>query len=63
MASVIVAAASVSSGRDGTQPEEKKQALDDRLEGELKEDLPEQPPPTEEKPKEGNLFTTTKVTL
>lgn len=38
---------------DVSQPEEEKQSHGDGLEGEEKEDLPDQPPPVEEKPKEG----------
>ena len=53
LASVIVAGASVTSGHDVSQPEEEKQSPRDGLEGEEKEDLPEQPAPIEEKPKEG----------
>ncbi|XP_060908334.1 protein sel-1 homolog 1 [Labrus mixtus] len=48
----IVAGASVTSGHDVSQPEEEKQSPEDGLEGEEKEDLPEQPPPVLEKPKE-----------
>ncbi|XP_022624225.1 protein sel-1 homolog 1 [Seriola dumerili] len=50
LASVI--AAGVNSGHEVSQPEEEKQSPGDGLEGEMKEDLPEQPPPIEEKPKE-----------
>ncbi|XP_070705439.1 protein sel-1 homolog 1 isoform X1 [Pempheris klunzingeri] len=52
LASRIVAGASVTSSHDVSQPEEEKQSPGDVLEGEEKEDLPEQPPPVEEKPKE-----------
>ncbi|XP_028253551.1 protein sel-1 homolog 1 [Parambassis ranga] len=52
MTSRIVAGASVTSGHEGSQPEEEKQLPVDELEGEEKEDLPDQPPPVEEKPKE-----------
>ncbi|XP_029281610.1 protein sel-1 homolog 1-like [Cottoperca gobio] len=52
LASGIVAGASVTSGHEVSQPEEEKQSLGEVLEGEEKEDLPEQPPPVEEKPKE-----------
>ncbi|XP_071758842.1 protein sel-1 homolog 1 [Centroberyx gerrardi] len=52
----IVAGASVSSGRETSQPEEERRSeeglQDSGLEGEEKEDLPSQPPPIEEKPKE-----------
>lgn len=53
LASVIAAGASVTSGHDVSQPEEEKQSDGEGLEGEMKEDLPEQPPPVEDKPKEG----------
>lgn len=53
LASGIVAGASVTSGHEVSQPEVEKQTTGDGLEGEEKEDLPEQPPPLEEKPKEG----------
>lgn len=36
-----------------SESKEEKQTPDDGLEGEKKEDLPEQPPPVEEKPREG----------
>lgn len=49
----IVAGASLTSGHTVSQLEEEKQTHEDGLEGEKKEDLPEQPPPVEEKPKEG----------
>lgn len=52
LASEIAAGASVTSGHDVSQPEEGKQPPGEGLEGEEKEDLPEQPPPVEEKPKE-----------
>ncbi|KAM8726093.1 protein sel-1 homolog 1 isoform 1-T1 [Acanthopagrus schlegelii] len=52
LASEIVAGASVTSGQEVSPPEEEKQTPRDTLEGEEKEDLPEQPPPVEEKPKE-----------
>lgn len=51
MTSEIVADAI--SGHDVSQPEEEKQSPGDDLEGEEKEDLPDQPPLAEEKPKEG----------
>lgn len=51
MASGIVADAL--SGHDVSQPKEEEQSPGDSLEGEEKEDLPEQPPLAEEKPKEG----------
>lgn len=35
------------------QSEEEKQTRGEELEGEKKEDLPDQPPPVEEKPREG----------
>lgn len=54
LASEIVAGASVTSGHEVSPTEEEKQTpVDGLLEGEEKEDLPEQPPPVEEKPKEG----------
>lgn len=56
LASEIVAGASVTSGQDVSPPEEEKQTSRDTLEGEEKEDLPEQPPPVEEKPKEGKEY-------
>ncbi|KAE8286980.1 Protein sel-1-like protein 1 Suppressor of lin-12-like protein 1 [Larimichthys crocea] len=53
LASEIVAGASVTSGHEVSPTEEEKQTpVDGLLEGEEKEDLPEQPPPVEEKPKE-----------
>ncbi|TKS76007.1 Protein sel-1 -like protein 1 [Collichthys lucidus] len=52
LASEIVAGASVTSGHEVSPTEEEKQTPVDGLEGEEKEDLPEQPPPVEEKPKE-----------
>ncbi|XP_075940056.1 protein sel-1 homolog 1-like isoform X2 [Anarhichas minor] len=53
LASEIVASASVTSGHEVSQPEEEeKQSPAEGLEGEEKEDLPEQPPPVQEKPKE-----------
>ncbi|XP_032398265.1 protein sel-1 homolog 1 [Etheostoma spectabile] len=52
LASEIVAGDSVTSGHEVSHAEEEKQSLGDGLEGEEKEDLPEQPPPVEEKPKE-----------
>lgn len=52
LASEIVASASATSGQEVSQPEEEKRPHGDVLEGEEKEDLPEQPPPVEEKPKE-----------
>lgn len=42
----------MTSGHDASEPEGQKQAPEEGLEGEEKEDLPEQPPPVEEKPKE-----------
>lgn len=56
LASEIVAGASVTSGQEVSPPEEEKQTPRDTLEGEEKEDLPEQPPPVEEKPKEGKEY-------
>ncbi|KAG7240313.1 hypothetical protein INR49_027124 [Caranx melampygus] len=53
LASVIAAGASVTSGHEASQPEEEKQLPEDGLDGEMKEELPEQPPPIEDKPKEG----------
>ncbi|XP_031177786.1 protein sel-1 homolog 1 [Sander lucioperca] len=52
LASGIVAGGSVTSGHEVSQAEEEKQSPGDGLEGEEKEDLPEQPPPVEKKPKE-----------
>lgn len=47
----------MSSGHEASQPEEEKQIPEDVLHGEEKEDLPEDPPPVEEKPREGkNTF-------
>lgn len=43
----------MTSGR--SQPEEEVQAPVEGLEGEEKEDLPDPPPPVEEKPKEGKV--------
>ncbi|XP_068609694.1 protein sel-1 homolog 1 [Brachionichthys hirsutus] len=51
LASAIVSGASVTSGHV-SQAEEENQTPSGGLEGEVKEDLPEQPPPPEEKPKE-----------
>lgn len=55
MSSEIAAGASVTSGHDVSQPEEENQSPAEGLEGEEKEDLPEQPPPVVEKPKEGKM--------
>nr|XP_046229424.1 protein sel-1 homolog 1 isoform X1 [Scatophagus argus] len=52
LASGIVAGSSVTSGRDVSQPEEENPTPGDGPEGEDTEDLPEQPLPVEEKPKE-----------
>ncbi|XP_068433344.1 protein sel-1 homolog 1 isoform X2 [Clinocottus analis] len=52
LASEIKAGASVTSGHEVSQPEEEKQSPAEGLEGEEKEDLPEQPPPVVEKHKE-----------
>ncbi|XP_034382976.1 protein sel-1 homolog 1 isoform X1 [Cyclopterus lumpus] len=52
LATDIVASSSVTSGHEVSQPEEEEQSPAEGLEGEEKEDLPEQPPPVEEKPKE-----------
>ncbi|XP_019947463.2 protein sel-1 homolog 1 [Paralichthys olivaceus] len=52
LASVIMAGASVTSDHEVSSPEEEKESPADILEGEEKEDLPDQPPPAEEKPKE-----------
>uniref|UniRef100_A0A7N8YAZ4 SEL1L adaptor subunit of ERAD E3 ubiquitin ligase n=1 Tax=Mastacembelus armatus TaxID=205130 RepID=A0A7N8YAZ4_9TELE len=52
LASRVVAGASVTSGREVPEPEDDKHSPADGLEGEEKEDLPDQPPPVEEKPKE-----------
>ncbi|KAM9840631.1 protein sel-1 homolog 1-like [Aulostomus maculatus] len=52
LASGIVAGASVTSGHEVSKPEEGKQQPGDGLEGEEKEDLPEQPPPIQAKVKE-----------
>lgn len=52
LASEIAAGASVTSGHEVSQPDEEKQSPAEGLEGEEKEDLPDQPPPVEEKPKE-----------
>lgn len=51
--SVIAAGTSVTSGHETSQPEEEKQLPEDGLEGEMKEELPVQPPPIQDKPKEG----------
>lgn len=48
----VGASASVTSRHEVSQPEEEKPSPEEGLEGEEKEDLPEQPPPVEEKPKE-----------
>lgn len=55
--SEIVAGASVSSRYTVSQLDEEKQTHNDEIERERveEEDLPEQPPPAEEKPKEGNI--------
>ncbi len=53
LASEIAAGASVTSGHEVSQPEEEKQTSGDELLREEKEDLPEEPPPVEEKQKEG----------
>lgn len=50
--SEIAASASVTSGHEVSQSDEEKQSPAEGLEGEEKEDLPDQPPPVEEKPKE-----------
>ncbi|XP_040017393.2 protein sel-1 homolog 1 [Gasterosteus aculeatus] len=50
LSSEIAAGASVTSGHDVSQPEEENQSPAEGLEGEEKEDLPEQPPPVVEKP-------------
>lgn len=57
--SEIVAGASVPSSYTVSQIEEEKQTHNDEGERENveEEDLPEQPPPIEEKPKEGNIVT------
>lgn len=52
LVSEIVSGASVTSRREVGQPEEERQSPVNVLEGEEKEDLPEQPPPAEEKAKE-----------
>ncbi|XP_010793731.1 protein sel-1 homolog 1-like [Notothenia coriiceps] len=52
LAGNVVAGASVTSRHEVSQPEEEKPSTEEGLEGEEKEDLPEQPPPVEEKPKE-----------
>ncbi|KAF7657692.1 hypothetical protein LDENG_00023350 [Lucifuga dentata] len=52
LGSRIVASASVTLGKEVSQPEEEKHSAGDGLEGEEKEDLPDQPPPVEEKAKE-----------
>ncbi|KAF3849713.1 hypothetical protein F7725_019432 [Dissostichus mawsoni] len=52
LAGEVVAGASVTSRHEVSQPEEEKPSPEEGLEGEEKEDLPEQPPPVEEKPKE-----------
>lgn len=52
----IVASATLTSGHMVSQPEEEIQTPEDGLEGERKEDLPDQPPPVEEKPKEGEDY-------
>lgn len=52
----ILAGASVTSDHTVSQPEEENQTPGDGLEGEKKEELPEQPPPVEEKPKEGTDY-------
>lgn len=56
--SEIVADASVTSSYTVSQIEEEKQAHNDgERENVEEEELPEQPPPVEEKPKEGNIVT------
>lgn len=58
--SEIVAGTSVTSSYTVSQLEEEKQTYKDQVEREKveeEEDLPEQPPPVEEKPKEGNIVT------
>lgn len=58
--SEIVAGASVTPSYTVSQIEEEKQSHNDEVErenGMEEEDLPEQPPPVEEKPKEGNIAT------
>ncbi|KAK5853125.1 hypothetical protein PBY51_006942 [Eleginops maclovinus] len=52
LAAEVVAGASVTSVHEVSQPEEEEPSPEEGLEGEEKEDLPEQPPPVEEKPKE-----------
>ena len=55
-----MAGASVTSSYTVSQLEEEKQIDNNEVEGEKaveEEDLPEQPPPVEEKPKEGNIVT------
>lgn len=52
LVSGIVAGASVTSDHEVSPAEEERQKPEEGLEGEEKEDLPEQPPPAEEKPKE-----------
>lgn len=52
----VAAGDSLTSGPPVSEPEEEKQTPADGLEGEKKEDLPEQPPPVEEKPKEGRNY-------
>lgn len=51
-----VAGGSLTSGHTLSQAEEEKQTPVGGLEGEKKEDLPEHPPPVEEKPKEGTDY-------
>lgn len=53
LASGIVTGTSETSGHEVSQPEEEIQSPEGGLEGEEKEELPDQPPPVEEKPKEG----------
>lgn len=52
-----MAGASVTSSYTVSQLEEEKQTHNDEIESEKveEEDLPDQPPPVEEKPKEGNI--------
>uniref|UniRef100_A0A3Q1EUU8 SEL1L adaptor subunit of SYVN1 ubiquitin ligase n=1 Tax=Acanthochromis polyacanthus TaxID=80966 RepID=A0A3Q1EUU8_9TELE len=52
LATEIAASASVTSRHEVSQSDEEKQSPAEELEGEEKEDLPDQPPPVEEKPKE-----------
>ncbi|XP_034018141.1 protein sel-1 homolog 1 [Thalassophryne amazonica] len=52
LGSSIAAETSFTSGHEPSRPEEEKQPPKDGLEGEEKEELPDQLPPAEEKPKE-----------